>query len=289
MPAFFPSRDLSLEVWALEFPRRVARLRLVIRFILALIVVAAPLLAQTPGAQPALPAADVVLKFHDARLAGVKSWQANFIKNVTEGSISVVQSGTVRFVRQPAAAPGQPASEKGRADFMMQVKGRDLGYCIVCGADRIAWQIVSQGNLRGIYKLDMNRPIAGSKEDPRNLNPINEVNPPAMLQKFRPYLEFTTEGTQELGGRRLYRLVGKPKASQTGGPSPIGSLQVWIGADDGFLHRIVVSDQRGNPALAMDFSSVRLNLPVDDALFVFTPPPNANIQDLNVRLGNALK
>ena len=63
-----------------------------------------------------------------------------------------------------------------------------------------------------------------------------------MLQKFRPYLEFTTEGTQELGGRRLYRLVGKPKASQTGGPSPIGSLQVWIGADDGFLHRIVVSD-----------------------------------------------
>ncbi|MBI5688142.1 MAG: hypothetical protein HZC54_23970 [Verrucomicrobia bacterium] len=260
-----------------------------IRHLVALIVAAAPLLAQTPDAKPALPAADVVLKFHDTRLAAVKSWQANFIKNIREGSISIVQSGTVRFVRQPASGPGQPAVEKGRADFMMQVKGRDLGQTIVVGVDNIAWQIVSQGNLRGIYKLDMNRPIAGSKEDPRGLNPINEVNPPALLQKFRAQLGFATEGVQELGGHRLCRLIGRPKAAATPGDVQIGSLQVWIGLDDGFLHRVIVNDLRGNPALAIDLSAVRLNLPLDDALFLFTPPPNANIQDLNARLGSALK
>jgi outer membrane lipoprotein-sorting protein len=249
----------------------------VIRYIFALAIAAAPLLAQTP----VLPSPDAVLKFHDTRLAAVKSWQANFIKNITEGPLSIVQSGTLRFVRQPA--------EKGRADFIMQVKGRDLGYTIVSGADNIAWQIVSQGNLRGIYKLDMNRPIAGSKEDPRGLNPINEVNPLALLQKLRARLGFVTEGAQELGGRRLCRLVGKPKAAAAPGEVQIGSMQLWIGLDDGFLHRIVVNDLRGNPALAIDLSSVRLNPPLDDALFAFAPPPNANIQDLNARLGGALK
>ncbi|MCX6907959.1 MAG: hypothetical protein NTY01_07950 [Verrucomicrobia bacterium] len=261
-----------------------------IRFILALIAAAAPLLAQTPAAKPPpLPAADAVLKFHDARLAVVKSWQANFIKNISEGSVSIVQSGTVRFIRQPASGPNQPAVEKGRADFIAQIKGRDLSQTIVSGADNIAWQIVSQGNLRGIYKLDMNRPIAGSKEDSRGLNPINEVNPLALLQKFRPRLGFVTEGVQELGGRRLCRLVGKPKAAAMPGDVQISALQAWIGFDDGFLHRIVINDLRGNPALAIDLSSVRLNLPLDEALFVFAPPPNANIQDLNARLGSALK
>ncbi|MFA6563182.1 MAG: hypothetical protein WCV00_14825 [Verrucomicrobiia bacterium] len=260
-----------------------------IRYLLALIVAAAPLLAQTPGAKPALPTADVVLKYHDTRLAAVKSWQANFIKNISEGSITIVQSGSVRFVRQPATGPSQPASEKGRADFMMQVKGRDLGYTIVSGADNIAWQIVSQGNLRGIYKLDMNRPIAGSKEDTRSLNPINEVNPLALLQKFRPQLGFITEGVQELGSRQLYRLAGKPKVAAMPGQVQIGSLQAWIALDDGFLHRITINDLRGNAVLTIDLSAVRFNLPLDDALFLFTPPPNANIQDLNARLGSALK
>jgi len=262
----------------------------VIRLILAFIIAAAPSLAQTPAAKPqALPDADVVLKFHDTRLAAVKSWQANFIKNISEGAITIVQSGTVRFVRQPAVGPAQPAVEKGRADFMMQVKGRDLGYTIVSGADNVAWQIVSQGNLRGIYKLDMNRPIAGSQEDPRALNPINEVNPLALLQKFRARLGFATESVQETGGRRFCRLVGKPKAAPMPGDVQIGALQAWIGLDDGFLHRVVVNDLRGNPALVIELSGVRLNVSLEDALFAFTPPPNANVQDLNARLGNAMK
>lgn len=258
-----------------------------IRYLLLSIIAVAPLLAQTPDAKPALPAADVVLKYHDTRLAAVKSWQANFIKNISEGLLTVVQSGTVRFVRQPAGSPGQPAVEKGRADFMMQIKGRDLGQTIISGADGVAWQIVSQDKLRGLYKLDMNRPIAGSKEDPHNLNPINEVNPLALLQKFRARLGFVTEGVQELGGRQFYRLVGKPKAAAMPGDVQISALQVWISSDDGFVHRIVVNDLRGNPALAMDLSAVRLNLQLDDALFVFTPPPNANVLDLNARLGGA--
>ncbi len=274
---------------SLEFQQCVVRLRDVIRFFLPAIIAAAPLFAQTPGAPPVLPAADVVLKYHDTRLASVKSWQANFIKNISEGALTVVQSGTVRFVRPSAAGANTPAVEKGRADFLMQVKGHELSYTIVSGADNVAWQIVSQGNLRGIYKLDMSRPIAGSKEDPRGLNPINEVSPLAILQKFRLYLDFTTDGVQELGGRQLYRLIGKPKASAPAGQLPLGALQVWIGADDGFPHRVVVADSRGNPVQTIDLSGVRLNPPLDDALFVFTPPPNANIQDLNARLGQAQK
>jgi outer membrane lipoprotein-sorting protein len=256
---------------------------------LAFAVAAAPMGAQTPAAPPALPPADTVLKYHDTRLAGVKSWQANFIKNISQGPLIIVQSGTVRFTRQPAAGVKGPAVERGRADFMMQVKGRDLNYTIVSGADNVAWQIVSQGNLRGIYKLDMNQPIAGLKEDPRNLNPINEVSPLALLQKFRLYLDFTTDGVQELGGRQLYRLVGKPKASAPANQLPLGALQVWIGADDGFPHRAMVADTKGAPVQAIDLSAVRLNPQLDDALFVFTPPPNANIQDLNARLGQTQK
>ena len=79
------------------------------------------------------------------------------------------------------------------------------------------------------------------------------------------------------------------KASAPAGQLPLGALQVWIGADDGFPHRVVVADSRGNPVQTIDLSGLRLNPPLDDALFVFTPPPNANIQDLNARLGQAQK
>ena len=187
---------------------------------------AVPLFAQAPGTPSVLPAAEAVLKFHDAQLAGVKSWQANFIKNISQGPLMIVQNGTVRFVRPPAAGARTAAVEKGRADFLMQVKGRELNYTIVSGPDNIAWQIVSQGNLRGIYKLDMSRPIAGSKEDPRGLNPINEVSPLALLQKFRPYLDFTTDGVQELAGRKLLRHIGKPKDSVPANQLPLGALQM---------------------------------------------------------------
>ena len=239
---------------------------------LCFLVTATPLLAQ------GLATPEAVLKFYDERAGTVKSWQANFMKMVAQGTNTVTQGGTVRFIRTPNGV------EKARADFLMQMRGRELNYRIISGADNVVWQLISVGQQQAIYKLDLNKPIAGSKEDPRKHNPINEVNPIAVFEQYRARLDFSLDVPKEIGGRRFYQLVGRPKSA-----GPLGSVRAWIGQEDGLLYRVVLSDLRGMPSLAVDLSGVRLNLELDDALFTFTPPEGANIQDLNVRLGQALQ
>jgi outer membrane lipoprotein-sorting protein len=248
-----------------------------IRRWIALCAAAAPLW----GADVATP--DAILKFHDASMAAVKSWQANFIRNVLQGTNIVSQSGTVRYLRLPNGV------ECGRADFVMQIVKRELNHRIIAGPDGIVWQVVNVGERTGIYKLDLNRPITGSTEDPRKLNPVNEVNPVAILGRYRPQLDFTTEPVVELGGRRHYPLVGRPKANLPPGALPLGAMRFWIGAADGFPHRVAFYDLAGNPVQAMDLSALRLNIALEDGLFSYTPPEGANIQDLNARLGKALQ
>ncbi|MBI5396900.1 MAG: hypothetical protein HZA91_16515 [Verrucomicrobia bacterium] len=244
-----------------------------IRCLLCLLAVAAPLQAQEPAS------ADAVLKLHDTRTAGMKSWQANFAKAIAQGTNVIMQTGTVRLARLP------DGGEKGRADFLMQVAGRELNYRIIAGDDGVVWQLVSQGNRTGIYKLDLNRPIEGSKESPRSVNPINELNPASHLQKYRGQLDFALEAPQTLAGRRLHQLAGKPKVAAGVSQLPFGSIRFWVGAEDGFIYRIAIADLRGAPMLVLELSGLKTNLNLEDGLFIYAPPEGANVLDLNARLG----
>ena len=244
-----------------------------IRCLISLIAAAVPLLAQE------LTTADAVLKFHDARAADVKSWQGNFAKAVAQGTNVIMQSGTVRMARLPNS------NEKGRADFVMQMAGRELNYRIIAGEDGVVWQLVSQGNRTGIYKLDLNQPIPGSTESPRSVNPINEVNPDSYLQKYRAQLDFGFDPPQTLAGRRVYQITGRPRVSAGVSQLPFGAIRFWIGADDGLIHRLAIADLRGVPAVVLEINGLRTNLALEDGLFIYAPPEGANIQDLNARLG----
>ena len=244
-----------------------------IRCLLSSIVAAVPLLAQEPAST------DAVLRLLDARAAAAKSWQANFTKTLAQGTNVILQSGTVRIARLP------DGNEKGRADFITQMLGRELNCRIIAGDDGVVWQLVSQGNRTGIFKLDLNRPIAGSAESPRSVNPINELNPASYLQKHRPQLDFTLDAPQTFAGRRVLQLVGKPRVTAGVSQLPFGSIRFWVGADDGFIHRMAITDLRGVPRLVLEFAGVRTNLALEDGLFIYEPPEGANVLDLNERLG----
>ncbi|MCX7825308.1 MAG: hypothetical protein N2689_07095, partial [Verrucomicrobiae bacterium] len=248
-----------------------------IRWCVVLLAVV-PLWAQTLlGGPNTAPPGDAVLRLLDARVLSLKSWQANFTKLAMEGTNAITQSGTVRFARQPTG-PGQLAVEKGRADFLMQMKGREMNYCIVSGADSIVWQVISDGNARQILRFDLNRPIPRVTQNLRTLNPINAVNPLSLLQQIRGHFDFTLQGIEELGGRRFYQLAGKLKP---GVQSPVSLARLRIGMEDSFLHRIILCDAHGNPALDMNLAGVRFNLDLEDALFVYAPPAGANVIDFN--------
>lgn len=244
-----------------------------IRYLIGLIAVAAPLLAQE------LATADAVLKLHDARMTEVKSWQANFAKAVAVGTNVVMQSGTIRMARLP------DGSEKGRADFVMQQAGHELNFKVIAGDDGVVWQIMSERNRTGIFKLDLNRPITGSKEGPRGINPINEFNPRTYLQKFRAQLDFVFDPPQTLGGRRVYQVTGRPRVAAGVAQPPFGAIRFWIGTEDGLIHRLVIADMRGSPAQVFELSGLRTNLTLEDGHFIYAPPEGANVQDLNERLG----
>lgn len=248
-----------------------------IRYLIGLIAAAAPLLAQE------LTTADAVLKFHETRVAEVKSWQANFSKAVAVGTNIIMQSGTIRMARLP------DGNEKGRADFLMQQGGHELNYKVIAGDDGVVWQIMSEGKRTGIFKLDLNRPIAGSKEGPRTINPINEFNPRTYMARFHAQLDFGFDPPQAIGGRRVYQITGRPRVAAGVSQLPFGAIRFWIGAEDGFIHRMAIADMRGAPVQVLELNGLRTNLTLEDGHFIYAPPEGANVQDLNERLGQRPK
>ena len=87
------------------------------------------------------------------------------------------------------------------------------------------------------------------------------------VRRFTPHLE----GREAVAGRQAYVVRLVPR-----GAEPFKELKVWLDPVDYYARRFEITDQNGS-VRHLDLSALRVNPPLPDALFHFTPPPGAHV------------
>lgn len=83
----------------------------------------------------------------------------------------------------------------------------------------------------------------------------------------------TLHGRENVAGRTAYVVTLVPRR-----PAGYKSLKVWIDARDWLARRFEITEESG-AVRHFDLSDLRTNIPLQDALFRFTPPAGAHVID----------
>ena len=221
-----------------------------------------------------LTTADEVLNFALAKNAGYETYSATFAQSMNMAAMQMKLTGTISF-KKPAYV-------------RMELAGAPQHMLLVIGADQIMWQEVTIGSVTNVMKADLahiptNHPAAAMLK-----NSLNQMDPKEQLSKAKDRYAYTLLPATELSGQRMYVLAGTLRPDAQLAPqeaavlASMGQQKLFIGQDDGFLHRLEQLDKTGtNTVLNMEFTGLKFNVPLENKLFEYRPAPDANVIDFS--------
>ena len=229
--------------------------------------------------------ADAVLNYVLAKTAGYDSYSAAFAENMTMPEDTLQLTGTIAFKR--------PAQKRKEMRCMPQAQ-HNLD---VVGPDQIMWSEVIIGSTTNVTKMGFqnmptNHPVAAFMKDA-----IANMDPNAPFIKEKDRCAFTLLPSVELHGQRMYVLVGELRTDAKLAPEEAAVLlvsmgkQKWfVGQKDGFIYRIEMFDKDGsNTLFSLEYTDVKLDVPLADGLFNYQPAPAANINDISQTILQMMK
>ena len=221
--------------------------------------------------------ADAVMKFAAAKNAGCESYTAAFAQNLNMPAMQMQLTGTIAFKRP--------------AQMRMEMNGAPQHMLMVIGPDQIMWQENAIGGMTTVMKMDLqnvptNHPAAAMLKDS-----LSQMDPRAQFDKAKERYTFMRLPAIALQSQQMYVLAGelrpdaKLPAQEAAILTGLGKQKLFIGQQDGFLHRMEQLDKAGsNIVIAIEFTDVKLNLPLTDNLFVYQSAPGANVIDMTQML-----
>ena len=221
--------------------------------------------------------ADAVMSFAAAKNASYESYTATFAQNLNMPAMQMQLTGTIAFKRP--------------AQMRMEMKGAPQHMLSVIGPDQIMWQEVAIGGITNVMKMDLqnvptNHPAAAMMKES-----FSKRDPKEQLAKSNDRYAFALLPATELDGQRMYVLAGELRSDAKLAPQEaavlagMGKQKIFIGQQDGFLHRIEQFDKAGsNTVISMDFTDLKFNAPLADNLFVYQSAPGANVIDMTQML-----
>jgi chaperone LolA len=81
----------------------------------------------------------------------------------------------------------------------------------------------------------------------------------------------TRTGSETVGGRQTHALTLRPR-----GPSPYEEVRIWVDAENHLVRRFQITEANES-VRTVELSNMRPNVTLDDSLFRFTPPPDAQV------------
>ena len=72
-------------------------------------------------------------------------------------------------------------------------------------------------------------------------------------------------------------------------PFKPAKIEIWVGDDDGLARKMIMYNDEGKEMMTQSYTNVKLNVPVDDSIFEFTPPEGAQVMDMTEGSMNMLK
>jgi hypothetical protein len=139
--------------------------------------------------------------------------------------------------------------------------------------------------LKGTERKFENSTIVGIKIDPQGGDPVRMscgLNPSEY--------DYRVVRADRLHGQRVYVIEGNLRADLAAayGSLPEGKRRgrhrVYLGTVDGFVHKVEWFFRGGDRLVRMvEFENVEFNKKLPETLFVYHPPPNLPVIDLNAQ------
>ena len=218
--------------------------------------------------------ADAILRFAAEKNVGYDSYTAAVAQSINIPAMKMDLTGSIAFKR--------PAQRR------VEMKGTPQHMVMVIGPDQIMWQEVVIGSMTNVMKLDLqnvptNHPAAAMLKDS-----LSQMDPRAQFDKAKERYTFMRLPAIALQSQQMYVLAGelrpdaKLPAQEAAILTGLGKQKLFIGQQDGFLHRMEQLDKAGsNIVIAIEFTDVKLNLPLTDNLFIYKPSADANVIDMS--------
>ena len=109
-----------------------------------------------------------------------------------------------------------------------------------------------------------------------------------VVHQLREMYDLKLAGVEQFDGQAMWVLEGTPKekaadnagpGARHGGPA-FGKAKIYVGQKDFACHRLIGYDKAGAEVTDTQFTNIKVNQPVDPALFKYTPPADARIMDM---------
>ncbi|HTS18711.1 MAG TPA: hypothetical protein VMP11_14145 [Verrucomicrobiae bacterium] len=225
-----------------------------------------------------LKSSDQVLDFSESKTAAYKSWTADYNQSMSMFGARMEVKGSV----------AQKAPHRVWMQLDMPIMGQHSEMTMVMGQDGVMWQVMKMGSQQQIMKMDMNKVGSNALAQAGvQGNPLDQFDPAKQLVNTKAMCDFTMGASSDLDGQPMYVLDGKFKPATLSNPqlasmaSTIGKTRIFIGQNDGFVHRLEQYDKsQTNLVMAMEFKNIKFNPDVPDSTFVYQPPANAQVMDL---------
>lgn len=132
---------------------------------------------------------------------------------------------------------------------------------------------VSDGQREWMYMPAEN--LVFRSERSRKTSSIETLSP--VVARFASGEDLTYQGDADYGGRRCHIVV--VKALHGPDDAQIPATELWFDAETGLVARVVYAESKADPSREIAFKDFKINVPIEDSEFTFTPPPNAQLVD----------
>jgi hypothetical protein len=171
-----------------------------------------------------------------------------------------------------------------KSNFDMAMGGMTIGAVTVADAQGILWNQASMGPNIEVTKMDTNAPNAAAAggsnplaDSPASMNPAD-----ALREMPNQFENLTLKDPETIDGQEVYVFEGTiPKAPGGGGGGmslDFNKATIKVAKSDGIMRQLAMSSDAME--MLMSFKNIAVNPAIDDAEFVYTPPPNVPVKDL---------
>lgn len=210
--------------------------------------------------------------------ASVKTWSADVEMQMNMGGMKINSTGEMFG-----------AGDRVVSDLAMEIGGQLIEVKSVLGDDGIQWTETKAMGQTQIIKLDMST-FDGSEEGSSTMSggpgQGSAQDPSKMFEQLGKIYDMTLIGNEVMDGTDTYIVEGTVKEEALKDLDPSGAagmtpskIRVALGTEDGFIRKLEQINANGKSFLTMTFSTIKINPPIDDSVFRYTPPEGANVID----------
>jgi len=207
------------------------------------------------------------------KAAAVKSFRADTTTKMQMMGKNMSMRGNILF-KKP---------KKTRTEMTMDMGAMKMEQIHISDG-KTTWMYQPKMNMA--MRIDMEKVAAETKEEPAGEKTEDISKPFQSCQQE----SISHVRSDEIDGGKAHVFQGQPeKSDRKKTPFDPAKIELWIGADDGLVRKMIFLDEEGNQMMSQSYTNVQLNVEAADSQFEFTPPEGVQVVDMTEGTVNMMK